>query len=126
MRRRDFSRLLSLPLMGMLAACSAGPEAVVKDFYKALDRSDVEAAAGHLSARIVAMMGKEKLHAALGEFAGRMARCGGLDRVDVSLQGEGDARQGNSQVHFKGECTAENTTVVVIREEGDWKLGLGK
>ena len=126
MRCRPLSRLLFLPTLALLAACSSGPEAVVKDFYAALDRGDAVAATGHLSARIVDMLGEEKLHAALGEFAGKMAQCGGLDRVEVSLDGEGDTRQGNSQVHFKGECSAENNAVVVVREEGDWKLGLGK
>ena len=117
--------VLTLPAL-LLAACSGGPEAAVKGFYAALDDGRVDRAAGFLSRRIVQTLGEEKLHATLEEFAGQIAGCGGLDRVTVTLEGEGDTRHGTSQVRFRGQCPVQDNTVVVVREAEGWKLGLGK
>lgn len=126
MFKRHAAVAAAVSLLLLLAGCSRGPEGVVKGFYRSLDKGDIETAAGHLSSQIVAVFGKEKLGAALGEFAARMEQCGGLEAVEVALSGEGDTRHGNSKVSFKGDCIDQDNTVVVVKEEGDWKLGLGK
>ena len=110
----------------LLSACSSGPEATVKGFYKALDKGDAAKASSYLSSQILQVFGQQKLEAALGEFAAKMSQCGGLDTVEVALSGEGDTRHGTSSVSFDGECAAEQNSVIVVKENGDWKLGLGK
>ena len=123
---RRLAVVATLSSVVLLAGCSGGPEGAVKGFYKALDKGDTEAAAGYLSGQIVDIFGDGKLQAALGQFASKMSQCGGLDGVSVELQGEGDTRHGTSRVSFDGECPDEENTVVVVKEDGDWKLGLGK
>ena len=110
----------------LLTACSSGPEATVKGFYKALDAGKTDTAKGYLSSQITEMLGDGKLDMALAEGAKNMANCGGLDKVEVSITGEGDTRRGTAQVSFKGECPAKSDEVVVVKEEDGWKIGIGK
>lgn len=118
----------SLAITGLvlLSGCTSGPEAAVTGFYRALDNGLTEKAAGQVSLQIHQMLGEEKLQATLVEYSDRMSRCGGLDEVIVSLEGQGDRRHGNSSVAFNGACEPENHSLVVIKEQGDWKLGIGK
>lgn len=112
--------------VALLGGCSSGPEGAVKGFYKALDKNDVSAAKGYLSRQITDMLGDAKLDMALGEGVKSMQQCGGLDGVQVSLTGEGETRRGSAQVSFKGECETKNDDVMLVQEDGDWKIGIGK
>lgn len=112
--------------LALLAGCGSGPEATVKGFYKALDNNDVSAAKGYLSQQITDMLGDAKLDMALGEGARNMQQCGGLAGIEVSLTGEGETRRGSAQVNFKGDCQAKNDDVMLVQEDGDWKIGIGK
>lgn len=110
----------------LLAGCSSGPDATVKGFYKALDKGEVSAAKGYLSRQILDMLGDSKLDMALGEGARSMAQCGGLGGIDVKLDGEGQSRRGSAVIRFKGDCPEKTDQVILVQEEGDWKIGIGK
>ncbi|WP_152980667.1 hypothetical protein [Stenotrophomonas ginsengisoli] len=112
--------------MALLAACSSGPEATVKGFYKALDAGKTDTAKGYLSAQITEMLGNGKLDMALAEGAKNMADCGGLDKVEVTLSGEGEVRRGSAAISFKGDCPAKNDDVMLVQENDAWKIGIGK
>lgn len=112
--------------LALLAACSSGPEAAVKGFYKALDAGKTTDAKGYLSAQITEMLGDGKLDMALAEGAKNIADCGGLDKVEVSLNGDGEVRRGTATVSFDGECPQKNDEVMLVQENGDWKIGIGK
>jgi hypothetical protein len=110
----------------LLAGCSSGPDAAVKGFYKALDKGELTAAKGYLSKQITDMLGDAKLEMALGEGSKNIAQCGGLDGVDVTLSGEGETRRGTAVISFKGDCPQKNDDVMLVQEDGDWKIGIGK
>lgn len=116
----------ALATVVLLSACSAGPEAAVRGFYKAIDANDIPTAKGYLSSQITDMLGDAKLDMALGEGARSMAQCGGLDKVEVELAGEGDKRSGTATVSFDGQCPAKQDQVSLVKEEDGWKIGLGK
>jgi hypothetical protein len=126
MRLRHRGCAAAVVALVLLSACSAGPEGAVRGFYKALDANDIEAAKGHLSSQITDILGDGKLDMALGEGARSMAQCGGLDKVNVSLSGEGSSRSGTAEVLFDGDCPAKQDQVSLVQEDGDWKIGLGK
>lgn len=117
--------LLSALLMPLLSACSGSAESVVKGFYRALDRGDLPAAASRVSQQASAVIGEEKLLAILAETAQSMAGCGGMQSLDVTLSGQGAVRQGQAHLGYRGNCPAQVHTVVVRKEAGSWKLGLG-
>lgn len=112
--------------MALLAACSSGPEATVKGFYKALDAGKTDTAKGYLSAQITEMLGNGKLDMALAEGAKNMAECGGLDKIDVTLNGEGEVRRGTAAISFKGDCPDKRDEVMLVQEDDAWKIGIGK
>lgn len=112
--------------LALLAACSSGPEGAVKGFYKALDAGKTDTAKGYLSAQITEMLGDGKLDMALAEGAKNMADCGGLDSVQVTLTGEGEVRRGTAAISFKGDCPAKNDEVMLVQENDQWKIGIGK
>lgn len=126
MSLRHAGRAAAVVALVLLSACSAGPEGAVRGFYKAIDANDIPAAKGYLSAQITGMLGDAKLDMALGEGARSMAQCGGLDKVEVALDGEGDKRSGTATVSFDGDCPAKQDQVSVVKEEDGWKIGLGK
>ena len=112
--------------LALLTACSSGPEATVKGFYKALDAGKTDKAKGYLSSQITEMLGDGKLDMALAEGAKNMADCGGVDSIEVSLSGDGEVRRGSAAISFKGECPCKNDDIMLVRENDAWKIGIGK
>ena len=112
--------------LALLTACSSGPEATVKGFYKALDAGKSDKAKGYLSSQITEMLGDGKLDMALAEGAKNMADCGGVDSIEVSLSGDGEVRRGSAAISFKGECPGKNDDIMLVRENDEWKIGIGK
>lgn len=112
--------------LALLTACSSGPEATVKGFYKALDAGKTDKAKGYLSSQITEMLGDGKLDMALAEGAKNMADCGGVDSIEVSLSGDGQVRRGTAAISFKGECPGKSDEVMLVQENDEWKIGIGK
>jgi Domain of unknown function (DUF4878) len=110
----------------MLAACGASPESTVESFYEAVADGEIEKAQGYISSQIVGMLGAQKLTAALSEESQRVQSCKGFKSIDVQLQGEGEVRSGTVVVTYNGDCPEKRENVQLLKEDGEWKIGVSK
>lgn len=109
-----------------LAACATSPESTVRNFYYAVEAGEVTEAQSYVSAQLVGMVGEQKMSAGLAQQAERIRACGGIESVDVELEGEGEIRTGTAIITYEGECPPENETIKLVKEDGEWKLGATK
>jgi len=118
---------LFLSLVLLLSACQPkGPDAALKSFLHATEQGEVDKARGMVSAQVVGLLGEQKLMQSIREQGGQMAQCGGIDRIETSLQGSETEQNGTYTVFFKGECPSRTENVILVFEDGAWKLGIRK
>lgn len=110
----------------LLTGCSRSPESTVKKFYRAVGEGEITEAQSYMSAEVVGMMGPSKMSAGLAQEAERIQECGGIDSVDVELEGEGEIRNGTATITYEGDCEARSETIKLRKEDGEWKLGMTK
>lgn len=109
-----------------LAACSSGPDATVEEFYAHVAEGRTEQARALMSRDVTNLLGDEKLDTALRAETRRIQECGGIANVEVEL-GEGESvRIGTATITYQGECAQRQEDVRVVKEDGDWKLGIAK
>ncbi len=106
----------------ILGCKSNAPEATVKNFYFALEKGEINEAKSLLSVQAINLLGDDKLSAALVQNSKKVKACGGLKMINVDLDGEGDYRDGTSEVVFKGDCSSEFNTISLIKENEQWKI----
>lgn len=118
--------VLAVPLL--LAGCGKSPEGVTEGFYRALSKGEVTEAKGYLSSQLAAKAGDAKLNSVLTGEAQRIAKCGGVKDVVVSLQGEGEIRSGTAIVTYVDEtaCKQKTEKTNLIKEDGRWKITAAK
>ena len=116
---------LAAPLL-LVAGCAKSPESTVESFYTAVGKGQITEAQSYLSQQIVALLGPQKISAALAKESARVGECGGIKSVEVKLSGEGEVRQGSATVSYKGQCPAKTEAVKLIQEDGKWKIGAAK
>ena len=109
----------------LLGACSSGPEDTVKDFYNALNEGEVSKAFALVDMRSpkLAMMGQEKLKAALTETSKRLSAEG---MKDLKVTCEAKAEFASCESSFKttkGESRT-STDALVKNENGKWVIAV--
>lgn len=124
-------RLLSTPVLLLLllvmAGCQPkGPDATLKDFLHATEQGKVDEARGMVAAQVVNLLGEEKLTRAIREQGAQMMQCGGIDRIETSLNGTETEQMGTYTVYFKGECPSRTENVKLVVEDNGWKLSIQK
>ena len=120
-----FARRIWFPVSvcaALLAGCAKSPEATLESFYKAVSKGEVTEAQGYFSARVVDMLGKDKLSAQLSRQATYVQNCGGIKNVEVKLDGEGEVRSGKVTLTYAGNCRPETEKAELVKEDGSWKI----
>lgn len=121
----NFRHFVVVLLCAALAGCGNSPKTAYVDFYRALEKGEIERAENYFSGSISSVFGRAKLRMVLQEQAQKIQRCGGIKDIDLELQGEGDVRHGKARITFKGDCPPREESVAMVRENGEWKLSGG-
>ncbi len=108
-----------------LVGCGKSPESTVESFYRAVGKGEITEAQGYVSAQLIGMMGQGKMSAALSNETENIRKCGGINSVDVKLQGEGDLRSGTATFTYV-KCQPNTEKVKLIKEDGKWKITASK
>lgn len=109
-----------------LAGCGKSPESTVESFYRSLASGEITEAKSYLSVQLAGMLGEAKLSAALSKETEKIRACGGIKKIEVKLQGEGEVRSGTAAVTFGGKCSPINERTKLIKENGKWKITASK
>jgi hypothetical protein len=106
-----------------LQACGlvGGPEATVRNFYKALEKGELDKAVDKLSAQALAL-GRDKLKAGLAEVTQETKEKGGIKSLDFqNTEITGDVATLKLVIQF-GNDTSETQNVKLVKEDGRWKI----
>lgn len=109
-----------------LAGCAKSPESAVEAFYKAVAKGEISEARGYVSSQLIDMLGSQKLSAALASESENIRACGGIKKIAVELQGEGEVRSGTSTITYGGDCPSKTEKLKLLKEEGKWKITVNK
>lgn len=109
-----------------LSGCAKSPESTVESFYRDVAKGEISQAKGYLSSQIFSMLGDGKITSALTSQTEKVQACGGISRIDVKLQGEGEVRSGSVTVKYSGKCSQVTEKVKLIKENGVWKITASK
>jgi hypothetical protein len=116
--------LLSLGIIGC-GLLNRGPEATVKNFYKAVENGNFDDAINLLSNKVKSM-GKDKLRAGLAEVTREMKSKGDVKSLDITkMDITGDMADGQVKLEF-GNGSSKTEAVKLIKEDGAWRLDAGK
>lgn len=109
-----------------LTACSSSPDAVVRDFYIHLADGKPAKATELISPQSRAMWGG-KVDAALVDFSERIAKCDGIERLEVVQTDErGAFRAFKVTMTMKDrKCGVKEDTIKTINADGKWFIVLG-
>ena len=123
--KRTAIALLSLSAI-LLAGCGAKPEAVVENYFRALEKGEITTAKTYFAQSTKDQVGDSKLTAIVTDQVKAVKRCGGVKSVSVTLTGEGELRTGSQEVVFnKPEvCPTNKDKISVVKEKDGWKLAL--
>ncbi len=111
-----------------LTACSSSPDSVVRDFYIHLGDGNPSKAAELIAPQSRAMWGG-KVDATLLGMSEKIAKCGGIDRLDVQQKEErGSVRVFSVKMTLNSKepkCGVVNDTMKTIEADGKWRIFLG-
>jgi hypothetical protein len=111
-----------------LTACSSSPDSVVRDFYIHLGDGNPSKAAELIAPQSRAMWGG-KVDAALLGMSQKIARCEGIDRLEVEQKQETDSmRIFSVKMTLKSKdpkCGVVTDTMKTIKADGKWQIFLG-
>ena len=106
----------------LLTGCGRSPESTAERFYHAVGSGELTEAKGYLSKQIITSLGDQKMTAMLTVQYEAIAKCGGIDSVEVDLKGEGELRSGTIITNFAGDCKPRRESVKLLKEDGEWKI----
>lgn len=126
MRIAKRSTLFLILTFGLVACADSGPDTVALSFLEAIHAGDVDEAIGHLSAEAF-ILGESKLRASFAMASNEFRRETRGHDVHFSarvVEIDGDFATIAVNTYFDGEDEGEEM-VQLIREDGEWKVGLG-
>lgn len=128
MRSKLFLNAFLMAIVAVLIACGGAktPESVVENFYNKLGSGDVDGAVKLMSKKVVEMLGEEKLKNALTEQSKQIQEQKGVSKIEFL-----DKKEKENEVDFSvkityGDGETKEDKVKLIKEDGDWKIGLNK
>ncbi len=127
MKRLCRTVCFALSVLWLVAGCQlGGPEAVVKKFYRAIEKGNLEEAMSLLSSRITKTLGEEKMKSGLAEVARDMQQKGGVKSLEVTeVNVTGEIADAQVKLVF-GNGSIDTEKVKLIKEEGSWKIDAEK
>jgi hypothetical protein len=127
MKTRISLLLLVLVMVFGLAGCGgSSPTATVKNFYKYIERGQYEKAASLISSSAINTYGIDKLVSVLQMQSQQIQQSGGITSFKVTDQ---TIINDNAVVYFEittGDGAVSPGSVNLVKEDGDWKIDLGK
>lgn len=120
--------ILAAGAAALLAACGPTPDTVVRDFHTHLNEGKPDEALKLIDPASTRTWGP-KLDAKMTGMAERMARCGGIDKLDVvKLSGVGDLAEFKVSASFKKpddkQCAGTSATFKTRKIDGTWYIVL--
>ena len=116
-------KYLALCAVVLLAGGAKTPEDTVKAFYKDVAAGDQDAAISLLHPNATLLVGDAKVRAVLQQQQARMASCGGIADVAVTLADAPNFRkQGNAVVSYKGACKSLTERVLLVKVDDKWRI----
>ena len=119
--------LFSLALLAALVAAGcadSGPASTVKQFYRSVESGELEEASEMLTGQMVAMLGRDKIKAAMGKAMADSSKKGGIQSVDI-LSEEVDGAV--AKVHLRmtyGNGETKEEELELIKVDGRWLISL--
>lgn len=113
----------------LLSACAlleSGPDATVRRFYRALEAGDAAAAHALLSSDSRAQLSEDKIRLAIAAAREQSENKGGMEEFSIlDSQVDGDrATVRIRETYGNGETDEE--TVILVLEDGKWRVRLEK
>lgn len=115
-----------IAIVAALSGCVDSPESTVKQFYTNLEKGEISEAKKALSSQLSAMLGEQKLSAALSGETERIGNCGGIKSISTALETKGEVATGTTTVEYKGACPARAEKTKLVKENGSWKITANK
>lgn len=104
----------------------SGPKDVVTDSFKMIENGDKSGAKDLVSSQVKAMVDDKKLDEGLDQKYEEIKEKGGISNIEFLSE---DIKEEEADFKVKityGDGTTKIEKAKVIKEDGDWKLGLAK
>lgn len=124
--RNKLAALFIVASASLLSGCGKSPESTVESFYRSLANGKISEAKGYMSDQLISMFGEQKISVALSQEIEKIRNCGGIKKIEVELQGEGEFRSGSATVTYAGECPPKKDKATLIKNDGKWKITASK
>ena len=104
----------------------SGPKDIVKDSFKMMEENDQSGLKDLLSAQVKALVDDKKLEEGMNNKYEEIKAKGGITNIEF-LSEDIQEQEANFKVKLTYGDGSENTEKVkLVKEEGDWKLGVSK
>lgn len=124
MNNRKFGLVVLAATLGIAIACGlfSTPSGTVKDFYKYMEKGDVDKARKLMSKRMQATMTEDKMKAVLALATQKIKEKRGISSVNIDKEDKtGDTAVVTGKVKY-GDGSTEDFKQNLIKEDGSWKL----
>ena len=109
-----------------LTSCGgSGPGDVVRDFYRAVERGDVDRAVDLLAADALRFVGMDILRFVIGAVSEELSDAGGIDSIEILAEEVDERAGGRATVRVRinfGDGSSDTEDMDVVREDGRYKV----
>lgn len=122
MRRTVLFSALALALAFLVACAGRTPSAAVKNFYRAVENGDTDAAIALISPEIVGVIGDEKIKAGLQEQGLKIKQKGGISSIELKDEAVvGEVASITAVLKF-GDGSEDTEKLKLKKVGGEWKI----
>ncbi|MFL6200137.1 MAG: DUF4878 domain-containing protein [Thermoanaerobaculia bacterium] len=110
-------------VLALLVACAGRtPAAAVKNFYRAVEEGDTDAAIALVSPEVVGLIGENKIKAGLQEQGLKIKQKGGISSIEIKDEAIVGEVAKITAVLTYGGGTAETENLKLKKMNGEWKI----
>lgn len=129
MKRSISILVVTLISVLVLVNCGGGPSTpqdIVKESFRMMEKNDQAGIKDLLSTQVKALLDDKKLEEGLNNRYNEIKAKGGIAEIEF-LKEEIDEDEANFKVKLVyGDGTSKDEKVKLVKEEGEWKLGISK
>lgn len=128
---KNLVKLLAVALVFtfVFANCGGGPSGpkdIVKESFKLMEDNDQAALKDMLSSQVKALVDDKKLEEGMTKKSEEINEKGGITNIEF-LSEDIQEEEANFKVKLTyGDGSTDTEKVKLVKEEGDWKLGISK
>jgi hypothetical protein len=110
-------------VLALLMACAGRtPSAAVKNFYRAVEKGDTDAAIALVSPEVVGIIGVNKIKAGLQEQGLKIKQKGGISSIELKDEAiVGEVAKITAVLTF-GDGTSDTENLKLKKMNGEWKI----